>query len=449
MPTHHLRYLALLPMTLLLAPAVQAESLTDFQRAQDNKNSYEANRESRQRNSQDIQLQQVPVPGANDSGKPRSSDEVQAEHERKMQAMHDKWADRRSEEQKLSDQQKAQNAYYAKQREKYAEDERFEKEELADFMKKARKIALKGPEKWLKFVNKQDTRERSVLKGVMGYRSNLESPMADLGRKAYYGLDGEMSDPAAAEQLWQRGADIMDGWSMLNLGRLHASRGDPEGLTTAYKYFNQCRLSSQYSAPKEICALEVSRADAFGLGTTPSIRYALKLFYDKSYDDSTPVEKRDQAWIDSKILYSEFRRTGVDFGPDSALADSMLRKLVDPKNPQAWRALLALMKVDRDIDDKALSWQILDAAYKAGWREVSGELALKLLKGEGTAANTEAGFAMAMAQPRLTPETTMRLGRQLITAGAPTKAAALITRFAPKEHAGLTALLTEANSATK
>ena len=82
---------------LLLAavpPAVNAETEAErWGRAQTQYNSYEANQQSRQRNSRPIKLESINTESSNTSSAPRSSSEILSEHQRKMDAMHERWRD--------------------------------------------------------------------------------------------------------------------------------------------------------------------------------------------------------------------------------------------------------------------------------------------------------------------------------------------------------------------
>lgn len=427
-----------LPLLFTALPAL-SDSAESFGRAQTDKNSYEAQREWRQRNSSSVQLQQVILPQPD--GRPRSSDEVQAEHEQKMKAMLGKWDDGRTAQQMSDDRDRA-DADAVNQ---------WVRDEYPKFIRKARKLVLKGEDKWQSFLAELDRNERNYLES--GSVVVRDSPMADFGYELYAGDGKHPGETEKALLVWKRGSGIDDMWSAYALGMYEEGKGTPEGLAQALQYYQECytRKTTMFSA-RNACRLKVIRAHAFGLGTPVNPGYAAELLKRMSQDEERLFNPRrslrSKPWADAIMLDALMNRLGIGMPRNEDYARNLLRTAVLPESPDSWRLLTALLRAGGDIEDKAVSWNLLKQAYVAGHTEVGGEMALKLLAGEGVPADVDGAYALAMSQAGLDPAVTARLARGLMAA-APAKAVALLDRHALPEDGELQAMLTEARAAAR
>lgn len=455
---------------LSVAHPARAED-TDFGKAQKYKNSYEAQQESRERNNRSIQLEQVPTGNVYDNS-PRSSSEINAEQQRKMDEIDEYWA--RVEEERAREREEKNQ----KEQEKQQEENRRIVELSKRINDKARSIAFKSDEKWDYFYRSLSEKEKRMLRAGAYSFWYFHSPMADMAKRYLIGeykeegMDGEQ----AARVILKRCMAIQDGWCFHDLGKLEAATHTPEteqiafqlytdGLAAEQKYEDAVQASyKRPSIPAQSSAayalrIRLAFAYANGRGTQQDRDKAgaiyRKFVEEKQYEQygrfNPESWSRYEPWQDGIILGAEFLKNGIGTKVDVEATRSLLRRALIKTDRNSWRLLERLINTGADLDDLAKSYNILKDAYDRGRTQYGAEVAMRLMKGKGVSPDPDKAYEIAMSQPKMKETTVVKFATMLMGNDGvprdPKKAVALLERFGKPENVEHAKLLVEARAA--
>ena len=463
---------------LLLAavpPAVNAETEAErWGRAQTQHNSYEANQQSRQRNSRPIQLESINTGSSNTSSAPRSSSEILSEHQRKMDAMHERWRDECTD---AADYHDCWQQIHAQRKEK-ARLEKLGKDlkTYVKVIKKAESVAFKSEEKWLAFVQGLPAEQRGWLKTGVQASSYEQSPWSALAREYLAGqrTSGKLTPEEAARVVLQRGVAMGDVWSAHDLGLFESASEEPGGEARAVAVYETALARAPAESEGESTGyfetlvkrkgaaavrLKLVRAYAYGWGVPEDREQAVKHFQvlvsEGEFRDAAGLfspyriaSVRQPSWADGVTLYAEFLDKGIGMQRDRMAAQQWLqRALVEKQENAAWKVLLTLLSIGGDLSDAQRSYEILNTALQGKQYAVGGEVVYRQLKGVGVTADANLAYQTAVALPGMPPQALSRvvrlwLGNDGVTRDA-AKAQELLQRFADPQNAEHAQLLAE------
>lgn len=451
-------------------------------RAQTQYNSYDAQRESRERNKPGYSNMSTPQTSAPVyDNTPRSGSEVAAEHERVMEAMRQKWADieARQKQQREMAEAKAQAAAEV-ERKRYEARAAKKYNKMVD---KAVSMVLEPDEKWNAFINSLTQDEQEYVRN--GYQRSFywHSPLADAAQDYLKGKRKPKKGTAvdAARQIYKRGTEIYDLWCAHDWGLLELAQDPQAGETKMVTLYAE-QLTALEERNKKInmglksvwpdgmayfpMMFKVIRAYFYGWGVPVDLEKAQPFVKKMEFSygilwgdlDVRTVDKTDPAkrhlWVDAQALQAEMRALGFGFGgiPNPKYGREWIRRAFETIEGQPdlytiddkLSLLLTLSSFDGDLDNKELSFNIVKEGYDHNPLLAGGEYVYKLLKGDGAPANPEEAYKIATDLPAMEPKALSRVVRLWLgndgVARDTAKAKELLDRFsdpANPEHARL------------
>lgn len=470
----------------VLSTRLSAETAAErWGTAQTQYNSYEAQRESRERNKPGYSNMSTPQAAALVyDNSPRSGSEVAAEHERKMEAMHQKWADIEAQRKQRQEMEEAKAQAAAEvERKKYEAKAAKKYNKMVD---KAVSLVLESDEKWNAFINPLTQDEQEYVRNGNQRSFYWHSPLADAAQAYLKGKRKPKKGTAvdAARLIYKRGTEMYDLWCAHDWGLLELAQDPRAGETKMVTLYadqltalevrnNKINMGLKFVRPDGMAyfpmMFKVIRAYFYGWGVPVDLEkaqpYVKKMEF--SYGiiggdlDVRTVDKTDPAkrhlWVDAQALQAEMRALGFGFygKPNPDYARYWIRRAFQTIEGQPGlytiddklTLLLTLLSFEGDLDNKELSFNIIREGFENKPIVVGGEYVYKLLKGDGTPANPEEAYKVATGLPAMEPKALSRvvrlwLGNDGVTRDT-AKAKELLDRFSEPNNVDHAQLMEE------